>query len=123
MAGLRWKDDVDDHDYEAARQYLSLKLTPHQAAAIVRHLRRTEVVERRANDILRSARREPLDLSDPGVHRNLVKVVDGTRLSPVLVVSFEMDTDIADGYHRVSLAYRLTPFTPVALKLATAPHR
>ena len=37
----------------------------------------------------------------------------GQKLSPVLVA----EGDIADGYHRVSLAYCLDPYADVPLKL------
>ena len=40
--------------------------------------------------------RDPLPLSDPGVLKDLKKVLAGERLSPVLVA----EADIADGYHR-----------------------
>ena len=52
-------------------------------------------------------------LSDPGVLNDLKKVLAGKKLSPVLVA----EGDIADGYHRVSLAYALDPYTDVPLKL------
>jgi len=50
--------------------------------------------------------------------KDLVKAVAGTPLSPVLVLSAKKGADIADGFHRVSLAYRLDPFMDVPLKLA-----
>ena len=50
----------------------------------------------------------------PGVLRDLKKVLAGEKLSPVLVA----EADIADGYHRVSLAYALYPYADVPLKLA-----
>jgi hypothetical protein len=37
----------------------------------------------------------------------------------VLVVSFDEVADIADGYHRVSLAYALDPFAAVPLRIAS----
>jgi hypothetical protein len=40
-------------------------------------------------------------------------VLAGQKLSPVLVA----EGDIADGYHRVSLAYCLDPYADVPLKL------
>ena len=55
----------------------------------------------------------PLPLSDPGVLNDLKKVLAGKKLSPVLVA----EGDIADGYHRVSLAYALDPYMDVPLKL------
>ena len=43
------------------------------------------VIQRRANDILRATRRDPLPLSDPGVLRDLQKVLAGEKLSPVFL--------------------------------------
>ena len=71
------------------------------------------VITRRANDILRATQRVPLPLSDPGVLRDLKKVLAGEKLSPVLIA----EGDIADGYHRVSLADALHPYAAVPLKL------
>jgi hypothetical protein len=68
---------------------------------------------RRANDILRATGRVPLPLSDPGVLKDLKKVLSGEKLSPILVA----EADIADGYHRLSLAYALDPYADVPLKL------
>jgi hypothetical protein len=39
----------------------------------------------------------------------------------VLVVSTGDGADIADGYHRVSLAYHLDPFGDVPLRIGVAP--
>ena len=76
-------------------------------------LQKLPVITRRANDILRAVRRDALPLSDPGVLKDLKKVLAGEKLSPVLVA----EGDIADGYHRVSLAYALDPYADVPLKL------
>jgi hypothetical protein len=119
--GLQWLDDVAAHDFDAALAYLSLKLDEKQAAAAVGSLRKAEVTRRRANDILRACSLVPLPLDDPGVRRDLLNAVSGKRLSPVLVVSSGDGGDIADGYHRVSLAYHLDPFGDVPLRIGDAP--
>src|SRR5262249_16750611 len=49
----------------------------------------------------------------PGRAERPEKVLAGQKLSPVLVA----EGDIADGYHRVSLAYCLDPYADVPLKL------
>jgi hypothetical protein len=115
---IQWLDDVADHDYRAAESYLSLKLEPAAAEKVVGRLRKAALTTRRANDILRAARLEPASLEDPGVVKDLVKVIEGKHLSPVLVVAGEESADIADGYHRVSLVYRIDPYGEVPLKLA-----
>jgi len=119
--GLRWLDDVVAHDFDAALAYLSLKFDEKEAAAAVGRLRKAEVTRRRANDILRACSLVALPLDDPGVRRDLFNAVSGKRLSPVLVISTDNGGDIADGYHRVSLAYHLDPFGDVPLRIGAAP--
>ena len=106
------------HDYESAEAYLSLKLESSAVAKIIKRLRKAPLTRRRANDILRAAGLTAAPLDDPGVMKDLIKVIEGDRLSPVLVVSDGMSADIADGYHRVSLVYRIDPYGEVPMKLA-----
>jgi hypothetical protein len=110
---LRWKKEVAHHDYAAASSYLSIRFGETRAQELSEKLQKLPVITRRANDILRATGRDPLSLSDPGVLKDLKKVLAGEELSPVLVA----EGDIADGYHRVSLAYALDPYTDVPLKL------
>jgi hypothetical protein len=115
---IKWLDDVASHDYDAAEAYLSLKLDSEAVSKVVKRLRKAALTRRRANDILRAAGLIAAPLDDPGVMKDLIKVLEGERLSPVLVVSGETSADIADGYHRVSLVYRIDPYDEVPLKLA-----
>jgi hypothetical protein len=104
-----WLPEVEEHDYQAAKNYLSIakpKINPER-------LRKAELTERRANDILRACRQPVLPMSDPGVHKNLLRALAGKKLSPVLIV----DGDIADGYHRVSFAYWISPSLLVPCKV------
>jgi hypothetical protein len=115
---IKWLDDVADHDYDAAEAYLSLKFDSEAARKTVKRLRNASLTTRRANDVLRAAGLTAAPLDDPGVLKDLIKVIEGRPLSPVLVVSAEMRADIADGYHRVSLVYRIDPYGEIPLKLA-----
>ena len=110
---LRWEKDVAQHDYASATNYLSIRFGEDRAEKASKKLQELPIIHRRANDILRATQRVPLPLSDPGVMNDLKKVLAGRKLSPVLVA----EGDIADGYHRVSLAYALDPYTDVPLKL------
>jgi hypothetical protein len=114
---VRWLKDVADHDYDAAVNYLSLKHGDKQAGDIAGRIKKSAVTMRRANDILRATGLPALPLTDPGVRRDLLKLLNGEKLSPVLVYDQEPGADIADGYHRVSLAYNLDPFMDVPLKM------
>ena len=98
---LRWKKDVAEHDYTAASAYLSIRFGQDHADQVAVKLRKLPVITRRANDILRATGRVPLPLSDPGVLKDLKKVLAGDRLSPILVA----EGDVADGYHRLCAVY------------------
>jgi hypothetical protein len=110
---VQWKKDVARHDYAAASSYLSIRFGQGRAQEVSDKLQKVPVIHRRANDILRATRRDALPLTDPGVLKDLQKVLAGQKLSPALVA----EGDIADGYHRVSLAYALDPYADVPLKL------
>src|SRR6202043_2078088 len=113
---IEWLDEVADHDYKAAEAYLSIKLDAQTVEKVVGRLRKAPLTTRRANDILRAAGLTAAPLEDPGVIKDLIKVIEGKELSPVLVLSGKKGADIADGFHRVSLVYRLDPYTEVPLK-------
>ncbi len=118
MERIKWRAEVADHDYGAAEAYLSLKLDEETVHKTVKRLQKASLTRRRANDILRAAGLTAAPLDDPGVMKDLIKVIEGKSLSPVLVVSAKRGADIADGYHRTSLVYRLDPYGEVPLKIA-----
>jgi hypothetical protein len=120
QVSIRWADAVAEHDYAAAHAYLSIKLTASATDKAVARLRKAELTTRRANDILRAAGLSAAPLDDPGVVKDLIKVIEGKALSPVLVVNGVDGAEIADGFHRVSLVYRVDPYGVVPLKLAEA---
>ncbi len=114
---IAWLEDVAEHDYDAAHNYLSLKFDEKRASEIVDRMKKAKLASRRANDILRATGLPALPLTDPGVQRDLLKLLSGEKLSPVLVCDQKPGADIADGYHRVSLAYNIDPFISVPLRL------
>jgi hypothetical protein len=115
---IKWLEDVADHDYDAAEAYLSLKFDEESAHKTVKRLHKASLTKRRANDILRAAGLTAAPLDDPGVMKDLIKVIEGKALSPVLVVHAETGADVADGYHRVSLVYQIDPYGEIPLKIA-----
>ena len=117
LVPIKWASEVAEHDYAAAQAYLSLKLEDDAVAKAVKHLRESKLTTRRANDILRASGLTPAGLADPGVIKDLIKVIEGKHLSPILVLSGKKGAEIADGFHRVSLVYQLDPYADVPLKL------
>jgi hypothetical protein len=114
---ILWLKDVAPHDYAAAEAFLSLIFDPAATAKTVAKMRKGEVTTRRANDILRATGLDPAPLDDPGVLKDLIKVIEGKRLSPVLVMNQGGRARIADGFHRTSLVYRIDPYGVLPLKL------
>ena len=114
---IKWAAAVAEHYYAAAEAYLSLKLDDEATAKSVNRLRKADLTHRRANDILRAAGLAAAPLEDPGVKKDLVKVIEGDALSPILVLSGKKGAEIADGFHRVSLVYCLDPYGLVPLKI------
>jgi hypothetical protein len=114
-----WLKDVVDHDYDAAFAFLRIRLGDKRAKELVNSLRVAKVGDMRANDILRACDLPALGIDDPGTHHNMVKTILGKPLSPILVVSLsDGRSTIADGYHRVSWAYRISPWAYVPGKIA-----
>ena len=62
---------------------------------------------------------QPAPLDDPGVEKDIGKLRDGKKLSPVLILEHQDSEDISDGYHRVSAAYHYSPYAEVPPKLVT----
>lgn len=113
----QWLNDVALHDYQAAANYLSLKLSKHEVKKAIDRFRKARVTTRRANDILRAGGLDAAPLDDPGVAKDIHKLQAGQKLSPVLILEHEEAEDISDGYHRVSLAFHFNPYADVPLKL------
>lgn len=125
IGSLLWLQDVVEHDYPAAANYLSLLGDQHTVGAIVDALRKATIEQHRANDILRAAKLDLLPLDDMSVKRDLSKVLLGKQWSPVLVVRGDVLHDypltIADGYHRVCASYHLSEDTYIPCKIVDLP--
>lgn len=117
MSEIKWLDDVEEKDFDAALSYLTLKLDEKRAKAAVRRLRKSKIRYFRANDILRAAGLQPAPLDDPQVIKNRGKTAAGVPLSPVLLMNLRHGCDVADGYHRVSSVYYEDPDARVPARL------
>ncbi|HTZ10023.1 MAG TPA: hypothetical protein VMB72_13180 [Acidimicrobiales bacterium] len=117
--GELWKDTPDEHDFRAARSYLSLLLEPAQAKRVARALERSAELEHfLAKDILRASGLALLPAEDHEVAKDLAKVRASTPLSPVLLVR-GVPLWVADGYHRVCASYHVTENAPVPCRIVS----
>jgi hypothetical protein len=106
---VRWLDKPEMHDYQAAEDFLSLIMSPDQAADRRRQLSdaKDQVTHRKAKDILRASQLTLLGQDNKHVAADLAKVNMGQALSPILLLrgDDEHPLIIADGYHRVCASY------------------
>jgi hypothetical protein len=109
----RWEATPSDDDYAAAGRYLSLLMSAKRSTELATRMKKGSLVAHRANDLLRASGLALLPPDDPEVVKDLKKVKQGTKLSPVLLVLGELDHErpltVADGYHRICASYHLDP--------------
>lgn len=122
---VKWKSAPEDHDYPAAADYLELLGDKALVDAIVAELRAAPVVVKKVKDILRASQLNALTPDNPHVRRDLLKVTEGKKLSPILLVRGDCRRNvpmlIADGYHRVCALYWADENIEVPAKIATMP--
>jgi hypothetical protein len=120
-----WQDAPEEDDFPAAAAYLSLLAPPGEVARVVDQLRDAETVHYQAKDLLRASRLGLLSPDNVHVRKDLEKVAQGKRLSPVLVVRGRADKGVpltvADGYHRICASHHLDENADVPCRLVAWP--
>jgi hypothetical protein len=106
---VKWLDEPEVHDYDAAAVYLSMLAEKDAVDKTVAALKTAKPVYQKAKDILRAAELALLPESNTHVRADLGKISDGKKLSPILLVRGSIvggyPLQIADGYHRVCATY------------------
>ena len=118
-----WMDTPEEHDYPAARVFLSLLMADREAGALVKRLKKARLVRRKAKDILRASGLAILPRDNPHVTRDLKKIRSGKPLSPVLLVRGDlrhgMPLTVADGYHRICASWYVDENALIPCRLAS----
>ena len=118
---VKWLQEPEAHDFDAAAAYLSMLAEPGTVTGTVGALRTAPQVMRAAKDILRAARLPLLPDNNAHVKADLGKISDGKRLSPILLVRGDatrcVALQIADGYHRVCASYITDENTVIPCRL------
>jgi hypothetical protein len=118
MTGEHWMTTPETKDFPAAESYLSLLLGCEAAHKQVKDLRKQEELRHyAAKDILRAAGLALLGADDSEVAADLLKVAQGQKLSPVLLVE-GIPLWVADGYHRVCASYHLDEKAEIPCRVA-----
>lgn len=104
---IKWLAEPQDHDYPAAKSYLSLILKPAEAKAAVAKLKQAKVTQYAAKDLFRASRLPLLDLNNSHVEKDKTRIDAGEKLSPLLLYRDRRNGRlvIADGYHRLCAVY------------------
>jgi hypothetical protein len=106
---IHWLPAPEDKDYTAAESFLSMLIAPASLAGVIERLRTAPLEQWAAKDILRAAGLPALKPKQSAeVAEKLKKIKRSTPISPILVVGgLRALLVIADGYHRISAAYRV----------------
>ena len=122
---VKWLDDPEDHDYDAAADYLSMLAEESTVKATVAALESAKPVYRKAKDILRAARLTLLPPDNAHVKVDLAKIDAGKKLSPILLVrgTAADALQIADGYHRVCASFMTDENTDIPCRLVSWVHK
>src|SRR5258708_16666331 len=83
---VKWLDEPEAHDYDAAAAYLSMLAESAAVDKTVAALKAAKPVYQKAKDILRAAGLKLLPESNAHVRADLDKISDGKKLSPILFV-------------------------------------
>jgi hypothetical protein len=106
---VKWLAKPENHDYQAAEDYLSLIMLPKRAEMYRQKLSdaRGDITHRKAKDILRASQLALLGQDNKHVAADLAKVNAGQALSPILLLRGDdaHPLIVADGYHRVCASY------------------
>lgn len=116
---IRWAEEVEKADFGAAESYLRLLYPPAAAKEKGASLKKVKAAAFAAKDILRASELALLPRKDPNVARQLKKVKDGVKLSPLLLVreSGHARLIVADGFHRLCAVHHLDPDEQVPCKI------
>ena len=116
---IEWLDAPEEQDYPAAESYLSLIFDSQTVARYIQQLRQAPLTKFKAKDIFRASGLSLLGISNSHVEKDRKKILDGIKLSPLLLVRDASNGKviIADGYHRMCSVYSFTEDTLIPCKI------
>lgn|SRR5512146_1723155 len=117
---VKWRDEPDEDALTAAHRFLTLLFDEDTVVITVASLRdQRDTLHRLPLDLLRAANLPLLGRDDPHVTAELVRVADGRKLSPALVLRGKAYRApiIAEGYARICASYHCDPSADVHLKM------
>jgi hypothetical protein len=114
---VKWLAKPQDHNYQAAEDYLSLIMSPQKASDYRQQLSAAQdvITHRKAKDILRASQLALLAQDNKHVAADLAKAASRQAISPILLIrgSGKHPLIVADGYHRVCASYWIDENTDI----------
>jgi hypothetical protein len=116
---IKWLGDSEEHNYPAAKSYLSLIFDESTASDYVERLKQASISEFKSKDISRASGLSLLGISNNEVKKDQRKIESGIKLSPILLVrdSTHGKVIIADGYHRLCAIYSIDENAVILCKI------
>ena len=107
MFEIKWLSEPEDHDYPAAKSFLSILFEESFAKKIVKELKKAPMSEFKAKDIFRASALSLLGVSNSHIDKDRQKIESGQAIAPLLLVrdTYNGKVFIADGYHRLCAIY------------------
>jgi len=117
---VKWDKKPRKKDYPAAQAYLTLLFGEKQATTLVTRLRRAQVREMPARDVLRAAHTPMAEVRAFDWVSQNKDIKKGRPFSPLLLVcgSHRDELIIADGFHRLCAAFATDQDAKVLFKMA-----
>ena len=105
---ITWLDEPEEHNYPAAESYLTLLFEQKAVREYAKRLRKAKLTRFKAKDIFRASGLSLLGVSNRHLERDRRKILEGRKLSPLLLVrdAARAKVIIADGYHRLCAVYQ-----------------
>jgi hypothetical protein len=116
---VKWLDEPEAHDYDAAATYLSMLAEKDVVDKTVTALKSGLPVYQEAKDILRAAGLALLPENNAHVRADLAKIRDGKKLLVRGSAVGGYALQIADGYHRVCASYLTDENTTIPCRLVS----
>jgi len=116
---IHWLKEPEKHDYPAAASYLGLLYPEETVKKMVKRLKNASMTTFKAKDIFRASGLSLLGVSNSHVEKNLAKMKDGKKMSPLLLIR-DLEhgkTIVADGYHRLCAVYHEDEDADIPVKI------
>jgi hypothetical protein len=115
-----WMTEPEKHDYPAAEDFLTLLYGGGLVMKAVRELENEKTIKKKAKDIVRASGVSLLGISNGHIKKNLKKIKENKKLSPILLVVDNQKNKliIADGYHRLCASYTISEDILVPCRIA-----